>query len=183
MDLCKDATTPQNMVSELLMNTYYRTSRLLFYYINLHRTVVNMPKFNPPDSFDFSHPVTWLPLEQRFARFRIATKLDKEDQIVQVSYLIYAMGTEAEQVIESFTFINDGDNEKFDPVMAKFDAPFVPKTKVIHERSTFNKCVQKASETVESFVRRLFELWTNCNYGDNRSDQIRDGLVLGLIDK
>jgi len=119
MDLCKDATTPQNMVSELLMNTYYRTSRLLFYYINLHRTVVNMPKFNPPDSFDFSHPVTWLPLEQRFARFRIATKLDKEDQIVQVSYLIYAMGTEAEQVIESFTFINDGDNEKFDPVMAK----------------------------------------------------------------
>ena len=93
------------------------------------------------------------------------------------------MGTKTEQVFESFTFTNDGNNEKFDPVMERFDAHFVPKTNVIHERSTFNKCVQQAGETVESFVRRLFELLTNCNYGDNRRDQIRDRLIVGLIDK
>jgi len=139
-----------------------------------------MPKFNPTDSFDFSHPVTWRDGRSASGSNDLhdlespqSSTRTKEDQIVQVSSLIYAMGTEAEQVFESFIFTNDGDNEKFDPVitvMAKFDAHFVPKTNVIHERSTFNKCVQQAGETVESFVRRLFELSTNCNYGDNLAD-------------
>lgn len=41
---------------------------------------------------------------QRFARYRTATKLSKEDKEVQISTLIYAKGIEAENIFKSFTF-------------------------------------------------------------------------------
>ena len=61
-----------------------------------------MPKFNPPDSFQFDKPADWPEWKQRFLRFRSATKLDRETSTVQVSSLVYAMGREAEKIYSSF---------------------------------------------------------------------------------
>ena len=66
-----------------------------------------MPKFNPPESFDFTNPSQWLEWKQRFGRFRTATKLKEEDGVVQVSSLIYAMEREAEHIYNAFTFKED----------------------------------------------------------------------------
>ena len=74
------------------------------------KTVI-MPKFNAPDSLDFTRPTTWPEWKARFARYRIATKLSDDDENVQVACLIYAMGPEAEQVFKSFTFADDCDKE------------------------------------------------------------------------
>ncbi|KAL7837467.1 hypothetical protein SRHO_G00271780 [Serrasalmus rhombeus] len=38
-----------------------------------------MAKFNPPENFYFSLPEQWPEWRQRFERYRIATKLNKED--------------------------------------------------------------------------------------------------------
>ena len=54
--------------------------------------------FNPPQSFSFDRPSEWNDWRQRFQRFRLATKLSKEDGEVQVSLLMYAMGPEAENL-------------------------------------------------------------------------------------
>ena len=35
-----------------------------------------MPKFNPPECFQFDKPADWSEWKQRFLRFRTATKLD-----------------------------------------------------------------------------------------------------------
>ena len=55
-------------------------------------------------------------LKQRFERYRIATKLHKDDEDIQVNSLIYAMGKEAEHIFKSLAF-DEGDEEKYEKVM------------------------------------------------------------------
>ena len=66
-------------------------------------------KFNPPTAFSFDKSGEWPDWRQRFVRFRTATKLNKEDGVVQVSSLIYARGSEAENAVCSFTFVAEKD--------------------------------------------------------------------------
>ena len=63
-----------------------------------------MPKFNPPEPLDFNRPEEWPMWKQRFERFRLCTKLNAETEAIQVSSLIYAMGSEAERIFSTFTF-------------------------------------------------------------------------------
>lgn len=67
----------------------------------------------------------------------MAMKLNKEDGEVQLSSLIYAMGSEAENIFKSFTYGVEADKEKFKVVMGKYDEYFYPKQNVIHERAFF----------------------------------------------
>ena len=91
-----------------------------------------MLKLSPPEKFDFSKPLDWPDWKQNFLRFRLATKLHKEEGAVQVSALIYTMGREAEHVYKSFTLAAEGDDAKFDVILAKFDEHLVPKRNIIH---------------------------------------------------
>ena len=112
-----------------------------------------------------------------------ATKLNKDDGDVQVSALIYAMGREAEQVFSSFRFAEERDKANFDIVIGKFDTHFVPHTNIIHERSICNISTQNSGESMEAFVRSLYDLPQNCDYGAGKEDMIRDRPVVGLLDK
>lgn len=97
----------------------------------------------------------WPVWKQRFSRYRLATKLSAEDGEVQVSTLIYAMGSKAENVLKSFTFGADEDQDDYNTVLAKYDAYFVPKKNIIHERACFYQRVQKQGEMAESYIRAL----------------------------
>ena len=46
-----------------------------------------MSKFNPPSNFQFDKPNEWPEWRDRFSRYRLATKLNKDDGEVQVSAL------------------------------------------------------------------------------------------------
>ena len=140
-----------------------------------------MPKFNPPENFSFTKPCEWQDWKQRFTRFRIASKLNKDDEEVQVCSLIYAMGREAEGIFKTFVF-NEGDEKKYDKVIEKFDAYFVPKKNVIHERAKFHLRCQQQGESIEEFVRNLHELSAHCDFKD-KNEQIRDRLVIGILDR
>uniref|UniRef100_A0AAV2J699 Uncharacterized protein n=1 Tax=Knipowitschia caucasica TaxID=637954 RepID=A0AAV2J699_KNICA len=121
-----------------------------------------MAKFGP-EPFDFTQPAEWLTWRQRFSRFRVASKLDKESSEVQVNSLLYSMGRDAEPINGSFVFpaVTEAmphPEYDFNLVMQQFDEHFVPKRNVIHDRACFHKRSQRAGETVEAFVRSLFEL-------------------------
>lgn len=129
-----------------------------------------MAKFNPPTDFPFDKPTEWPDWKQRFVRYRTATKLNKEDGDVQVSCLIYAMGSESENIYRSFTFAEDRHRNDFDKVIEKFDEYFVPRRNVIHERACFHQRVQRTGEKAETFIRALYELSEHCEFGASRDE-------------
>ena len=142
-----------------------------------------MAKFRSPESFNFTRPLEWPDWKQRFVRYRIATKMDKESGEVQVCSLIYAMGNEAEHIYKSFTYSETENRNGFDTVLKKFDEHFIPKRNVIYERAVFYQRVQNVGESVESFVRNLYELAETCDFGENKAQNIRDRIVIGILDK
>ena len=146
-----------------------------------------MFKLTPPENFNFSCPTEWPQWKTRFERFRKATKLDKESGDIQVSTLIYTLGSEVDKIFQTFTF-DTPENEGSDPsqsyeiVLDKFEHYFIPRRNIIHERAQFHQTVQNTSESVEHYVRKLFELANHCSF-ENKDDNIRDQLVIGLRDK
>lgn len=129
---------------------------------------------------------------RRFDRFSVASRLDKDSGEVQVNTFLYAMGSEVEAIYDSFVYDDGGevDSEEervrpeldYNTVIAKFSDHFVPKRNVIHERACFHKRAQKRGESVEAFVRSLYELAQKCEFGHTKDEQIRDRIVIGISD-
>ncbi len=142
-----------------------------------------MAKFPPPENFDFTRCQLWPEWRQRFECFRIATKLHKELGEVQVCTLLYSLGKEAEQVFKTFRFAGRGDDQKYETVLCKLDNYFVPKVNVIHERARFHQCVQRHGESTEEFIRSLHEMVDICVFAEVKNENIRDRLVVGILDK
>ena len=86
-----------------------------------------MFRLQPPENFDFTATGNWQTWRQRFQRFEIASKLSEELAEIQVSTLIYSMGTEAKQIYKSLSFKKKQDEKNFDVILSKFDAYFMPK--------------------------------------------------------
>ena len=143
-----------------------------------------MARFNPPSAFDFSKPNLWPDWKQRWKRFHSAVKMNKEDGEVQVSSLIYSMGQQAETIFNSFTFTTENDKKDHDKVLKKFDEHFIPSINVIHERANFHLRNQKPNESVEEYIRVLYELGDKCKFSDAvKEEELRDRLVVGITDK
>ena len=116
-----------------------------------------MLKMNPPESFEFTKPQLWPEWKQRFEPYRTATKLNKEDDEIQISTLIYSMGTQAEHIYKSFTGTKEC-KEDYETILEQFDAYFIPKKNIIHERAQFYQRKQHTGESVEAFIRSLYDM-------------------------
>ena len=55
-----------------------------------------------PEKFDFSRQEEWPKWSRRFERFRQASGLAKEEEESQINTLIYAMGDQADDILNSF---------------------------------------------------------------------------------
>ena len=88
--------------------------------------------FKPPEKLNFHQPAGWPEWRERFLRFRVASKLNKEDGENQVSSLIYNMGSDAERVFSQFN-LSEEEGKNFYTVLEKFITHFVPQVNVIHE--------------------------------------------------
>ncbi|PVD28732.1 hypothetical protein C0Q70_11326 [Pomacea canaliculata] len=140
-----------------------------------------MAPFRAPEQFNFSQPNLWPEWKQRFQRFRCASKLDKDDEAVQISALIYTMGNDAERILTSFG-LDARQRQEYDTVLERFDEYFVPKRNIIHERARFHARNQKPDESIEEYIRDLYELAAKADVRD-KDEVIRDRLVLGILDR
>ena len=80
-------------------------------------------------------------------------------------------------------FYLDGNDTKFDMILAKFDEHFVPKQNISHKQASFHQRIQKQGKTVKLFIQSLYELSKHCDFGDSHNQQIRDRIVIGILDK
>ncbi|XP_012941040.1 uncharacterized protein K02A2.6-like [Aplysia californica] len=119
-----------------------------------------MPHFKPPEPFEFSKPHEWPEWRQRILRYRTATKLSAETGAIQSKITILRTTL---------------------TVLENFDAHFVPKWNLIHERAKFHARAQNSGETIEEYVRALCKLSEHAAFKD-RDETLRDRLVLGVLD-
>ena len=91
--------------------------------------------FSPPKPFSFQCPDDWMKWKRHFECFRLASSLAKEDEVRQVSALLYCMGDQADSVLTS-TKIATKDRLKYNSVMSKFDKYFKVHRNVILERAS-----------------------------------------------
>lgn len=61
----------------------------------------------------------------------------------------------------SLSFKKREDEKNFDVILGKFEAYFMPKMDIIHERTKFNLRTQKEGGPIEKFIRGLYELAEN----------------------
>ena len=57
----------------------------ILYLMRLLRMSNKILKLGPPEKLDFAKPQEWPDWKQRFERFRCATKLNKEDEVLQIN--------------------------------------------------------------------------------------------------
>ena len=95
----------------------------------------------PLERFSFK-PKEWSKWIRRFDCFRLASELNKKDEESQVDLLIYSMGDEADNILQSFGMSAD-DQKKYNTVKKKFEGHFIIKRNMIFERAHFNICVYK----------------------------------------
>ena len=103
-----------------------------------------------PEKFSFK-PEEWPKWILRFERFRLASGLSKEDEESQVNALIYSMGDEADEILQSFS-LTEANRKKYDPVKTMFEGHFIIKRNVIFETAKFDMRVQKEGESVDNFI-------------------------------
>ena len=130
-----------------------------------------MARFNPPALFSFK-PNELLEWRYEFARFRIATKLHKEEGDVRRDSLVYAMGgRQANKIFRTLTFVAPEVYIKYETLESKLTEYFIPQRNVIHERCVFQSRQQLANESVEEFARELQTLAVHCEYKEQTNGQ------------
>ena len=136
----------------------------------------------PPEPFSFSQPEEWSRWSRwicRFERFRKASGLELQVEEAQVNMLIYCIGDEAEDILQSFSLTQE-QKKLYDTVKAQFDVHFIPRRNVIFERARFNSRKQEQGEPVDVFITALYTLSEHCNYGSLREEMICDRIVVGI---
>jgi len=138
-------------------------------------------QLQPPGSFYFQNTEEWPKWKRRFEQFRLASGLKDQAEDRQVSTLLYCLGEEAEEVLET-TRISTADKKKYDKVMEEFDNYFQVRKNVIFERARFNKRNQLPEEPVEQFISEIHRLADRCDFKNMKDELIRDRLVVGIRD-
>ena len=142
------------------------------------------PHFNPvqvplPDRFNFTSPDTWPAWVRRFGRFRIASGLSNRPANDQISTMVYAMGDQAEDVVNT---LHVPDDASYEQLKQTLDAYFGVRRNLVIEKAKLNRRTQHPGECVDVFVQDLFRLAEHCDYGVLREQLIRDRIVVGVID-
>ena len=97
------------------------------------------------------------------------------------------MGEEAEDILVS-TNISEDQRKQYEAVLSKYDGFFRVRKNIIIERAKFNRhsqfldepAEQFIDEPAEQFIASLYNLATDCNFGDLKDQLIRDRIVVGI---
>ena len=129
-------------------------------------------------NFSFK-PDEWPKWIQIFEIFHKATGLDKQSDENQVNTLIYTMGDQADDVHISCELTQEQE-KSFEEVKEKFENYFLVKRNVVFERAKSNSRKQQAGESVDKFIKDLYNLARYCNFGALKDELIRDRIVVGI---
>ena len=109
----------------------------------------------------------------------MTSSLSKESEEHQVSTLLYCLGEEAEDFLESIG-ISDGHRKEYSQILSKLDAFFYVRKNVIINRTKSIIIANFLEEPAQQFIASLYNLAIDCQYGELKSEMIRDRILVGI---
>ena len=103
--------------------------------------------------------------------------LTEKSEESQINTLIYAMGSKADDIFQSFN-LSIEDQEKYDTVVTRFQDHFITHRNIIFK---FNSRIQEEGESADSFITSLYRLAKHCGFGTLHNELICD-IVVGIRD-
>ena len=104
------------------------------------------------------------------------------DEAKKRSILLSACGTSTYKLVRTLVAPDAVTDETFEEMCAEAQHHYHPKPSVIMRRFQFNTCVRHPGEKVTTFIARLRDLASHCDYGGATAELVRDRLVCGIRD-
>ena len=146
--------------------------------------------FRPPESFQYDSLQTmitkWKSWRKEFETFMIATENEGKDDMIKVSMFLNLIGQQGNELYESFSWIEQGDDKKLNKVMEKFEAHMQANVNITVNRFEFFNYNQHDGQSIDDFIKELTILRKDCVFASdsNINDSLlRDRIICGLRDK
>ena len=123
---------------------------------------------------------TWKRWRRQWNNYEIATRLSQEESSFRVAVFLTCAGTEAAELLDTFTFVDERSRKDIDSVLEKFENYCVLRTNETYETYKFNQRGQKGEESIDAYLAELRKLAKNCHFGSMEDRLIRDRLVAGI---
>ena len=138
-----------------------------------------MDRLNPPEALNLDGTnlaESWRQWKQRFELFSLTSGLSSKDAKIQAATLLHVIGPAALEIYNTFTWADEGDKQKVEVILAKYEAYCIPRTNVTWERHMFNTHNQHSDETIDQYVTDLRKKAQMCEFRD-----LKDGLICDRI--
>ena len=142
-----------------------------------------MDRLNPPEALNLDGTnlaESWRQWKQRFELFSLASGLSSKDAKIQAATLLHVIGPAALEIYNTFTWADEGDKQKVEVILVKYEAYCIPRTNVTWERHVFNTRHQHSDETIDQYVTDLRKKAQTCEFRDLKEGLIRDRIVCGI---
>ena len=142
-----------------------------------------MDKLTPPEQLNLESgnlAENWRQWRQRFDIFSLATGLSEKSDKVQSATLLHVAGPTALEVYNTFTWDEEGDEQKVNKILQKFENYCKPRKNITWERHVFNTRNQQTGESIDQYVTDLKIKARSCEFGELHDCLIRDRIVCGI---
>ena len=122
----------------------------------------------------------WKKFRQKYTNYEIATGVSEKESSTRVATLLTVIGNDAMDVYNTLLWDAEGDDNKINKVLTKFEEFCEPKKNVSYERYVFFARAQDSGESIDQYVTVLKRLCESCDFGTLRNYLIKDRIELGI---
>ncbi|XP_031338074.1 uncharacterized protein K02A2.6-like [Photinus pyralis] len=124
----------------------------------------------------------WRFFIQRFKNYLKATEMDKKNQATQCAQLLHMVGENGFRIYNTFKF-EDNEREKIEPLIAKFENYFKPRSNISNVRYNLFTRKQHEGEPIANFITEVTTLAQQCELGDLEDSLIKTCITCGVADE
>ncbi|KFD48096.1 hypothetical protein M513_11039 [Trichuris suis] len=140
-----------------------------------------MPTVGCIDPFDVDQPASWDAYVERLKFFFEANGITDDGK--KRATLLSVCGLPALSIAKSVVSPKSLSDVSYDYIVRALQCHFIPKPSVIYQRFHFQRRLQRDGEGIATYIAEFRRLASDCNFGSNLEERLRDQFVCGLKDE
>jgi len=141
-----------------------------------------LPPLQPLNITSASIYSDWVDWKGNFELYQNGSGLKDKDEKVQLSAMLYMMGTGAHKIFQMMTFPEGKQKDKLKDVIEQFDLHFKGKASKSSLRQTFKNRVQKSGESLIDYVESVQQLAITAGY-KLEDTEVTDTITRGILNR